>query len=122
MRRPPNIKINGLKWYEEGRFVHIYPEVIGGLSTPSPDAQRQGERVVTGVGADVTEPFMKGAQATLRLATEHQVELAILNRIVLLVVVFIFMMVLLWIRRCQEKVQLRSYYGRMGLRCSVKIN
>lgn len=65
MRRPLNIKINGLKWYEEGRFVHICPEVVGGLSTPRPDAQRQGERVVTGAGADVTEPFMKGAQATL---------------------------------------------------------
>jgi len=54
-----------LKWYEEGRFVHICLEVVGGLSTPRPDAQRQGERVVTGAGADVTEPFMKGAQATL---------------------------------------------------------
>ncbi len=43
-----------LRWYEEGRFVHICPEVVGGLPTPRPDAQRQGNRVVTGTGIDVT--------------------------------------------------------------------
>ncbi|QMV43284.1 DUF523 domain-containing protein [Cohnella cholangitidis] len=69
-----------LKWYEEGRFVHICPEVVGGLPTPRPDAQRQGNRVVTGAGADVTEPFERGAQATLKLAQEHQVEVAILKQ------------------------------------------
>ncbi|WP_280818152.1 DUF523 domain-containing protein [Paenibacillus etheri] len=42
----PCLDARFLKWYEEGRFVHICPEVVGGLSTPRPDAQRQGERVV----------------------------------------------------------------------------
>lgn len=35
---------------------------------------------MTGAGTDVTEPFMKGAQATLKLAREHQVALAILKQ------------------------------------------
>lgn len=69
-----------LKWYEEGRFVSICPEVVGGLPTPRPDAQRQGDRVVTGAGADVTEPFAKGANAALKLANEHDVALAILKQ------------------------------------------
>lgn len=76
----PCLDARFLKWYEEGRFVHICPEVVGGLPTPRPDAQRQGDRVVTGGGADVTEQFLKGAQATLKLATEHQVALAIMKQ------------------------------------------
>ncbi|WP_256762025.1 DUF523 domain-containing protein [Cohnella sp. WQ 127256] len=69
-----------LKWYEEGRMVHICPEVVGGLPTPRPDAQRQGDRVVTGAGSDVTEAFEKGAQASLKLAQGHDVALAILKQ------------------------------------------
>ncbi|OXS59944.1 hypothetical protein B1A99_10470 [Cohnella sp. CIP 111063] len=69
-----------LSWYEEGRLVSICPEVVGGLPTPRPDAQRQGDRVVTGAGADVTEPFRKGAEAALKLALEHEAELAILKQ------------------------------------------
>ncbi|MNW54166.1 hypothetical protein D3C74_317590 [compost metagenome] len=69
-----------LQWYEEGRLVHICPEVTGGLPTPRADAQRQGDRVVTGDGNDVTEPFEIGAQATLALAQKHDVALAILKQ------------------------------------------
>jgi len=69
-----------LKWYEEGRFVSICPEVVGGLPTPRPDAQRQGNRVVTGAGADVTDAFEKGAWSSLKLAQEHRVALAILKQ------------------------------------------
>jgi uncharacterized protein YbbK (DUF523 family) len=69
-----------LAWHEEGRLVHICPEVVGGLSTPRPDAQRQGDRVVTGAGADVTAEFEKGAQATLDLAIKNDVKLAILKQ------------------------------------------
>jgi len=69
-----------LKWYEEGRLVHICPEVVGGLPTPRPDAQRQGDRVVTGAGADVTAEFERGAQASLELAKQHDVALAILKQ------------------------------------------
>lgn len=57
-----------LKWKEEGRLVPICPEVFGGLPTPRPDAQRKDGGVFTGAGADVTEPFTKGACEALRLA------------------------------------------------------
>ncbi|BBI31857.1 DUF523 domain-containing protein [Cohnella abietis] len=69
-----------LNWHEAGRLVHICPEVVGGLQTPRPDAQRQGDRVVTGDGVDVTEPFEKGAQAALKLALEHKATIAILKQ------------------------------------------
>lgn len=69
-----------LRWYEEGRMVHICPEVTGGLPTPRPDAQIVGDRVLTGAGADVTAEFEKGAQAALKLAKEHDIALAILKQ------------------------------------------
>lgn len=69
-----------LRWYEEGRMVHICPEVTGGLPTPRPDAQIVGDRVLTGAGADVTAEFEKGAQAALKLAKEHDVALVILKQ------------------------------------------
>ncbi|AJY74690.1 DUF523 domain-containing protein [Paenibacillus beijingensis] len=69
-----------LKWYEEGRLIHICPEVTGGLPTPRPDAQIQGDRVVTGSGTDVTEAFEKGARAALQLAEENDVALVILKQ------------------------------------------
>jgi len=62
-----------LKWKEEGRLVPICPEVFGGLPTPRPDAQRRGEGVFTGAGADVTEEFRKGAEEALRLAQSENV-------------------------------------------------
>ncbi|RUS49038.1 DUF523 domain-containing protein [Cohnella sp. AR92] len=69
-----------LKWYEEGRMVHICPEVTGGLPTPRPDAQLVGDRVMTGAGADVTKEFDIGAQAALKLAQHHDVALVILKQ------------------------------------------
>ncbi|MFD0869508.1 Uncharacterized conserved protein [Chlamydia abortus] len=69
-----------LKWHDEGRLIPICPEVVGGLPIPRPDAQRQGDKVVTGAGVDVTAEFEKGAQAALRLANEHQVALVILKQ------------------------------------------
>ena len=62
-----------LKWKEEGRLVPVCPEVFGGLPTPRPDAQRRDGGVFTGAGADVTDPFLKGAKEALRLAREEGV-------------------------------------------------
>ena len=62
-----------VKWKEEGRLVPVCPEVFGGLPMPRPDAQRRGDRVVTGNGNDVTEPFRLGAEEALRLAREEDV-------------------------------------------------
>jgi len=62
-----------LQWKDEGRLVPVCPEVFGGLPTPRPDAQRNGDAVITCVGTDVTEQFMKGAEEALRLAQAEDV-------------------------------------------------
>lgn len=69
-----------LKWKEEGRLIPICPEVFGGLPIPRPDSQRVGDRVQTGAGKDVTEPYTIGAEETLRLAKEHDVAFAIMKQ------------------------------------------
>ena len=48
-------------------LVPVCPEQLGGLATPRPPAERQGERVVTCTGADVTEQYRRGAEEALRL-------------------------------------------------------
>lgn len=67
------------RWQREGRFVVVCPEVAGGLPTPRPPAEIQGDRVINVHGVDVTEPFRKGAEAALQLARQHNVALAILK-------------------------------------------
>ena len=53
---------------ETYRLVPICPEVCGGLSTPRPAAERDGERVVTVDGDDVTAEYERGARAAVELA------------------------------------------------------
>ncbi len=48
-------------------LIPICPEVMGGLPTPRPPAERQGERVVNCEGTDVTAAYRRGAEATLAL-------------------------------------------------------
>ena len=51
------------------RLVPICPEVAGGLPTPRPAAERQGDgRVRTQSGDDVTEFYLRGAAAAVDLA------------------------------------------------------
>ena len=55
----------------EGRALAFCPEVAGGLPTPRPPAERQGERVVTESGLDVTEEFDRGAALALALCQQQ---------------------------------------------------
>lgn len=48
--------------------IPVCPEIYGGLPTPRPPAERQGDRVVNRDGADVTAQYEKGAREALRLA------------------------------------------------------
>lgn len=55
----------------QGKRVHLIPvcpEQMGGLMTPRSPAEIREGRVYTKDGVDVTEPFQKGAQETLKLA------------------------------------------------------
>ena len=45
-------------------LVPVCPEQLGGLATPRPPAERQGNRVVTRSGTDVTEAYCRGAAET----------------------------------------------------------
>lgn len=51
------------------RLIPVCPETMGGLPTPRPAAERQGDgRVTTADGDDVTWAYERGAAATLALA------------------------------------------------------
>lgn len=86
-------------WQREGRFVSVCPECAGGLPTPRPPAEIKGPsadvkrrgaetqvpdpkdaiRVVTVTGADVTAPFVQGAETALRLARDANIRFAVLK-------------------------------------------
>ena len=68
-----------LKWKKEGRLVPVCPEVFGGLPIPRTDAQRNGDKVVTRDGIDVTAEYLKGAKEAVRLAEEENVLCAVLK-------------------------------------------
>lgn len=63
----------------EGRLLPFCPEVAGGLPTPRPPAERQGERVITQGGEDVTTEFLRGAQLALALCQREGIRLALLK-------------------------------------------
>lgn len=48
-------------------LVPVCPEQLGGLPTPRSPAERQGDRVVTREGGDVTEQYRRGAEEALHL-------------------------------------------------------
>lgn len=70
------------KLIDEGRAFPLCPELLGGLSTPREAAECRyvGSelRVFTKSGVDVTDAFVKGAQAVLDFAKKHQITKAIL--------------------------------------------
>lgn len=53
---------------ERFQLIPVCPEQLGGLPTPRPPAELQGDRVVTKEGQDVTEQYRRGAQEALKLA------------------------------------------------------
>ena len=55
----------------EHTLIPVCPEVLGGLPTPRPPAERQGERIVTCEGGDVTDAYRRGAEEVLCLCRLH---------------------------------------------------
>ncbi len=49
-------------------LIPVCPEVLGGLPTPRVPAERQGTRVITQDGRDVTDNYVRGAEEALRIA------------------------------------------------------
>ncbi len=60
-------------------LIPVCPEQMGGLSTPRPPAERQGERVVAKTGADVTEEYRRGAEEIWRLCQLFRCDGAVLK-------------------------------------------
>lgn len=59
--------------------IPVCPEILGGLPTPRPPAERLGEQVLNREGADVTEAFRRGAEETLHLAALYRCDAALLK-------------------------------------------
>ena len=64
---------------KEHTLIAVCPEQLGGLPTPRDPSERQGDRVISVNGADVTKNYLAGAEAALRLALLNGVKIAILK-------------------------------------------
>lgn len=60
-------------------LVSVCPEVLGGLTIPRDPAERQGKRVCTANGTDVTTEFYKGAQIALHIAMQQGCKQALMK-------------------------------------------
>lgn len=70
------------RWKAQGRLLMVCPESLGGLPTPRPPAETQSRfpiLVTTREGDDVTPEFLAGAEATLKLAKQHNVCCALMK-------------------------------------------
>jgi len=59
--------------------IPVCPEIFGGLPTPRVPAERQGNKVITRDGQDVTENFIRGTAEVLRLADLYHCKAALLK-------------------------------------------
>ncbi|MBP3410179.1 MAG: DUF523 domain-containing protein [Clostridia bacterium] len=64
---------------ELAELVPVCPEILGGLPTPRPPAERQDGRVITCEGGDVTEAYARGAEESLHLAQLFGAKLALMK-------------------------------------------
>jgi uncharacterized protein YbbK (DUF523 family) len=62
-----------------GEAIAVCPEQLGGLPTPRVPAERQGDRVVSATGRDLTDPYRLGAERALEIARAHGCETAVLK-------------------------------------------
>lgn len=72
-------QVQDLLGRDDIHLIPVCPEQAGGLATPRPPAERQGERVVTADGTDVTAQYRRGAEAALYLARLFHCTKAILK-------------------------------------------
>ena len=60
-------------------LVPVCPEQLGGLASPREPSERQGDRVVSKGGKDVTGQYVRGAEQTLYLAKLFSCRAALLK-------------------------------------------
>ena len=73
----PNAAVLALR--EGHTLIPVCPEQLGGLPTPRAPSERQGDRVVSRQGRDVTAEYHRGAEETLRLARLYGCTAAVLK-------------------------------------------
>lgn len=61
------------------QLIPVCPEILGGLPTPRPPAERLNGRVVTCEGGDVTDAYARGAAETLKLAELYGAKYAVMK-------------------------------------------
>ena len=60
-------------------LIPVCPEQLGGLPTPRPPAEIQGNRVINREGTDVTAQYQKGAEEAARLYQVLDCDCAVLK-------------------------------------------
>lgn len=60
-------------------LIGVCPEQLGGLATPRPPAEIQGNQLINNCGENVTKQYMKGAETALYIAKLNQVDFAIMK-------------------------------------------
>ena len=68
-----------MKLLESGDALPLWPEQLGGLSTPREPSEIVGDRVISKFGNDVTEEFKSGAEIVLNIAKQIGCTQAILK-------------------------------------------
>ncbi len=68
-----------IDYLKDKAYIKVCPEVMGGLDIPRIPAEIVEDKVMTKLGQDVTHEFNLGAQLTLKIAQENNVQLAILK-------------------------------------------
>lgn len=61
------------------QLVPVCPEILGGLPTPRPPAERISDRVMTCEGDDVTAQYARGAEEALKLARQFGARYALMK-------------------------------------------
>lgn len=69
-----------IKLLKKEILIPVCPEQLGGLPTPREPSEKQGKRVITKSGKDVTKNFENGARQTLDLAKLFNIKEVILKQ------------------------------------------
>lgn len=64
---------------EKFNLIPVCPEILGGLMTPRPAAERQGNSIIDKQGNDVTKEFILGAERTADIAVANACKQAVLK-------------------------------------------
>ena len=68
-----------LELAKQHEVIPVCPEQLGGLATPRPPAERQGDRITARSGADVTKQYCRGAEEALKLYRLLECDAAVLK-------------------------------------------